>query len=897
MMRITSFEISDFRKFDRPVRLEGLGHGINLLAEPNEFGKSTLLAALKAVLFEQHRVQGKAGKRMCHVQNATSPVLSLDFEMADGQHRIEKRFMHREPYARLTLPDGTRIEGDAAEERLQAILGFGAPGRTGATPDSLGLWGALWVAQQEALRQPDLSPNGQATLHGCLEAELGTLAGGDRGGALGGQVKAELSGLLDGYNRPKGRLKEVGEQVTAIDGTLTQLRAKRVSMEEAVGTLARLRRDLAYASDADAEKKLADDLNEARRLRDAAFQHQHVLQGAVAGLDLAERHHADAAGETARRTARRQRIAAAKTTLETARDKEACLLEDQVAAETLLTHRRDAARFAETAAATAAQALKTANAVSALVMRSGQIVRLSETLERATAAQAEVNRLTGELSANPADAARLGALTTAADTLDRSRSVLDAQATEIAFDLAPEAAGRVEVTGCALPVGPMVLRVVEDTAIEIAGIGRIRVRPAIRDRATLQAAVTAAEAAMTAALLAIGVADLTEAASLAAVRSGVAERLRAAETTLKSETPGETMVGLKPGLEALRNHVGAGQSRLAAELVGVGLTALPIMVVADTTLEKCKMDGEAASICLADARTALVGPEAEHDRAAVAQREAAMAAGQARSALAGLEQEEDAAVAAEADDALATQMTAAYADLVGRREMVAQMHRDRPVDTVEGMDARIKRLEGAGTSRLETVRRLREEMAGLTIRIRLDEGEGLDEQIAELERRHEDLAGEQAALQRDIAVLTLLRDTLAEAEREARERYVAPVLRRMTPYLQGLFPGVEVALDDNLQITKLTRQARAEDLERLSDGTVEQVAVLLRLAYADLLVERGKPAMIILDDALAYSDRDRLELIFDMLTRAAERMQILVLTCRVDAFSRLGGNRLRLVST
>ncbi len=77
---------------------------------------------------------------------------------------------------------------------------------------------------------------------------------------------------------------------------------------------------------------------------------------------------------------------------------------------------------------------------------------------------------------------------------------------------------------------------------------------------------------------------------------------------------------------------------------------------------------------------------------------------------------------------------------------------------------------------------------------------------------------------------------------------------------------------------------------------MEQVAVLLRLAYADLLVERGKPAMLILDDALAYSDRHRLEMIFDTLTRAAERMQILVLTCRVDAFSRLGGNRLRLVS-
>ena len=99
MMRLRSFEIRDFRKFDRPVRLEGLGDGINVLAEPNEFGKSTLLAALKTVLFEQHRTKGKVGEAMRHFKHATSPVLGLEFDLADGRHRLEKRFMHREPYA------------------------------------------------------------------------------------------------------------------------------------------------------------------------------------------------------------------------------------------------------------------------------------------------------------------------------------------------------------------------------------------------------------------------------------------------------------------------------------------------------------------------------------------------------------------------------------------------------------------------------------------------------------------------------------------------------------------------------------------------------------------------------------------------------------------------------
>ncbi len=897
MMKLTFFEISDFRKFDQPVRLEGLGDGINVLAEPNEFGKSTLLAALKAVLFEQHRAKGKTGENMRHIRHTTtSPVLKLGFEVASGLHRIEKRFMHKNPYAVLTLPDGTRVEGDPAEEQLQAILGFGAPGKTGSTPGSVGLWGALWVGQQEALRQPELLETGRATLHACLETEMGTLAGGDRSGALSGQVKAELAGLVDGFVRPRARYKEVGEQITGIDADLTRLRGKRTALEEAIGTLVRLRRDLGHASDADAASQLANDLADARSRRDDALQHQLVLQAAVADLTVVERHHADAAAETDRRTSRRGEITAAKAVLDTARDVEVRLLEEQVAAEGLLEQRRDAIRFAEIAAGTAAQALKLANAVSALVMRSGQIVRLGGHLDRAVTAQDEVNRLTGEISANPADPARLQAVTTAGETLARARSVLDAQATEIALELDPAAAGRVQVSGAVQPVGSTLLRVVEDTAIDIAGIGRVRVRPAIQDRATLQAGVTSAEAAVTAALLALGAVDTAGAASMAAIRSDLAERLKTVEATLKAEIRGEPSIGLMPGLEALRNHVDTGRSRLAAELTAFGLTALPTLAEADATLETAKADDETAATDVSDARTALVGPEAEHDRAVTAQREAVQAAAQARSALAALNQEEATTMATETDAALATRLQAAQVGLVAQRELVAQTQRDKPAATVEDMDARIKRLDGAGTTRHETIRQLREEIAGVTARIIHDEGEGLDEQIADLDRRREDLASEQAALQRDAAVLTLLRDTLAEAEHEARERYVAPVLQRMTPYLQGLFPGVEVALGDNLQITKLTRQAGAEDLDRLSDGTVEQVAVLLRLAYADLLVERGKPAMLILDDALAYSDRNRLEMIFDTLTRAAERMQILVLTCRVDAFSRLGGNRLRLVS-
>ena len=103
--------------------------------------------------------------------------------------------------------------------------------------------------------------------------------------------------------------------------------------------------------------------------------------------------------------------------------------------------------------------------------------------------------------------------------------------------------------------------------------------------------------------------------------------------------------------------------------------------------------------------------------------------------------------------------------------------------------------------------------------------------------------------------------------------------------------------DEDFRITGLTRDGQVlEEMERLSDGTQEQVAILSRLAFADMLIDRGRPAMVILDDALAYADRDRIERMFDLLADAATRMQILVLTCRSELFTRLGGHRVELVA-
>ncbi|WAC47231.1 hypothetical protein OVA03_10995 [Asticcacaulis sp. SL142] len=60
------------------------------------------------------------------------------------------------------------------------------------------------------------------------------------------------------------------------------------------------------------------------------------------------------------------------------------------------------------------------------------------------------------------------------------------------------------------------------------------------------------------------------------------------------------------------------------------------------------------------------------------------------------------------------------------------------------------------------------------------------------------------------------------------------------------------------------------------------------------MARNGRPAPVILDDALVYSDDDRIEKMFNALHRQAMDQQIIVFSCRQRAFSNLGGHRLRM---
>jgi uncharacterized protein YhaN len=170
--------------------------------------------------------------------------------------------------------------------------------------------------------------------------------------------------------------------------------------------------------------------------------------------------------------------------------------------------------------------------------------------------------------------------------------------------------------------------------------------------------------------------------------------------------------------------------------------------------------------------------------------------------------------------------------------------------------------------------------------------QGLEEELERaLSASH--LAQRRAAeLRRRAEALDHLLQKLEQRRQALTRRLQAPLQKHLDRYLQLLFPSGRLAVDDNLIPGSLTRLGprgpEAGDFETLSFGAREQMGVISRLAYADLLKEAGRPTLIILDDALVHSDEQRLAQMKRVLFDAAQRHQVLLFSCHPGRWRDMG---------
>ena len=889
-MKLRKLSVNQFRRFTEPTRLGELCDGLNLVVGPNELGKSTLLDALRAVLFERNSSRAQQIKALQNDRSGAAPVIELVFEVNGAEYTLTKRFV-KSPYARLQCPDGTLLEADAAENRLRSLLGFAEAGNRGATSESLGMWGVLWVQQGQSFGSPDLPESALASLSAGLESEVGTVLGGRRGRELPQVIEQQRGELVTARRRqPRGEYKDTLEHVSELEQRLVGQQQQQLEISETLEQLAEEEARLTRLEDGGQDRIDREELTQAQEQLGEVMRHDLQLEAARSELQNRQGQLEQAQRAQSERTSRREEL---KTDQEHLRQETERLEELQQRERKALAELGELRQAATNAEAAAESAMQSETSLRGILDRISRSAELSDLLRRQSDVEAAQERLA--VAQSQAEQIQvtdesLQRIRQAAEIADKANAQLRVAATRISFEIPGDRLAGFEADGAPLTDPPATIEAVEAVAITIPERGRILIEPAVADRDQLLRSERAARAELHAALNEVGAQSLADAQVLHDQRRDHEFAAGAAQQELARLAPPSGELTLQPRIDELRQSLAAVLPEGATDQLPQRDYAEAALQSAQTELRKARdeeriareaVDGRAQAVLKLSVEVRTLENTVDSQTELVERRQE------------GLQSDAESV----SDQQLAEASDTAAKAVTEQQQTVSALEENWSASARTQLEARISRLNSAierrASSRVET----KIETVRLRERVEAHDSAGIDEAIEHTQHELEQAKRQCDRIERELEVLDLLAQTLRAAESEARERYLAPVVDRVHPYLQMLFPNAEIGMDEDLNITGMSRRAGYEEsFDHLSMGTQEQIAVLVRLAFAEMLVDQGAPAAVILDDALVFSDDQRMRLMFDILSHAAQRVQIVVFTCREQLFEGLGAHQLHLAS-
>lgn len=867
-MKLRAIRVRDAGHFTNGCALEGLTGALDVLVAPNEAGKSTLFRALEAVFFERHTAAGKSIRDLTPHQGG-SPLIEADFDIEDVPWRITKVF-GRGKRAGLRQLSGPNVElrGADAEDALAKLLGLkeGQPGRLGF----------LWVGQGQALAPlpPDHKRGEAIAFQQIVEREVADLTGGTLLRQVRETIAADLGVLISPAHR---KAKAHGPFDLAIkhrDALATELARAIAAQAEAEA-----RRAAMAALKAQRQRLSAPERVEAAAEATAAARRAHEEAVNLRRL-LKDTQHTAGTKDASARDAERAALAF-KTNLDewdrlesTADESRHRLAQLEQVLKHQLAHRAALERDGETLRQReqrSHEALRAADQAATLVQLRAQAGLKSQTLVAARALEAEVVKARAGATGLGVSEAALNQLMAADAARAHAQAALAGGAPKVTVSYVP---GGRQVLQDGKPVAGGVLPAVEGPLrLEIPGVGIITIEaPASAGRERHLQAHTEALLELKAGLAKLGLPSVDAARARRTADNERAAALATAEARLS---------GLAPdGVDALA----AGVAALDAQLANVepqaghcdGVAAQGELVATRAAIHDL---GTAIRVCQTEIETS--GNSIARERALVETSAARLAhisqelpAPVDRAPVLTQLQDQAAATRAQANTAL--------------RETAAVREAAPDDDALAALSRTVSRLRSEAAKVAAELREIDLTCARLDGEEAQADAHGLSQQVPALEGALQRAETEVVHFQREVDALSLLAETVQSAETANRDRFLSPVLSCLAPYLEMVFPGARLVFSGDFGVSAMERAAGVEALQILSRGTQEQLAVLVRLAFAKLLANAGQPTPLILDDALVYSDDERLRLMFAALAQGAKLHQVLVLSCHGTHVSAMG---------
>ena len=871
-MKLTRIRLEQFRQFRQALEIGDLQAGINVFTGPNEAGKSTIVAAIRAAFFERHRSSCVDDFRPWG-DSAASPTVELDFTIGGEDYRLTKSFLGKK---RCELSVGTQaLDGDDAEDHLARLLGFQHAARGASKAEHWGIPGLLWIEQGSGQEVGEAVKNATDHLRTALNDSLGEVAGGG-GDEVMAAVEAARNELLTvARAAPRGPYDEALKQANSLAGELRGVEAEVATYRQKVDALGLLRREHARdqaekpstrfreqqqaASDQLAAIQRIEEARAAEKLRAGEIEERiKLLRGQLDAF--ASQRQAAQTRATELESARQAQSAAAALVGQWMAQRTEAIARYEGARETLRLARQEDTRRGLTRQFDELR-LKIDGSAGALA--------------RADAEQATVIELRRQAVACEIGPADLEALREQYRQIRELRIRQQAAATRLHFTL--DDGRRIEVGGESL-AGTGELLLVEATTVIVPGFGTLVIEPGGTDLAQLGRQESELGDRHAALLQRLGLPSLDAAEARQQTHTQRLAEITTAAATLKALAP-QGVDSLRSDLAALQARGGEIEATLRRLPPAVDCTAAPAPV------SEAEASEEAAEKSLTAINDSLHSAQLAAGNAQTTFEGATRELASARALLDAPDRAEREATAnRDLTDARAERYT-----LSGRIEALRQQVSEaRP----EILKQDVERFRKSAEQHEKSFSERRDTLIRLEVELQAAGAQGLEERRAELtrdlaqaQRRAEELRRRATALDH---LLTLLRDK----RRALTRRLQAPLQKHLNRYLQLLFPQASLEIDENLSPGPLTRigasGSESSAFDNLSFGAREQMGLISRLAYADLLQEAGRPTLIILDDALVHSDDDRRAQMKRVLFDAATRHQILLFTCHPANWRDLG---------
>ncbi len=845
--------------------------GITLVQGPNEVGKTSLTEAAWMLFEFPDNANNKSTKAIRPVHRDEGAEIELEAESGPYVFTYCKRY-HKKPETRLviTQPSPENHTGREAHDRADSILR--------ETLD-IDLWKALTIQQGAAIGQPDLT--NQVSLSAALDKAAGGKPADPEEEGLFERVRDEYGCYFTGGGSEKIDLQEARKVQDATEDGIAEIEQQISDLDQDIARAATLQRELDQLKNQEDELKQevaahAASLEEIRRLETALETTRVRLESAKKSEQTAHRD----------KESRQELIeAAAKSAKEHVNLEESTKM--SLAA---LNQTEDALAKAQAASDKADQERKTAEALATLRRADFDyhtnklfLDQLGERKERIDRARESAARAEETLARCKVDSKSLATIQDAERALVAARAQLKTGApnvllrglsqSSLQIDDADTVLGKDEVRTLSV-ADRLRLTVPEIVDVEVtAGSSIDRVTQRVED----------AQRALDAACEAAGVSDPDEAQRAIDERRDASRQVEEKEQVEKDNLRDLSYEEMARKLLGLEQSVPEYVSKRKAEpAISPDLeSAKKERAKAEAALEEANGKWEEARESLDAARNVRDGLSMKHQEARIQLELLAKDLHRARESL-------DRARKSTVDDALEARLKEAVLAVSAEEDNVCSAETSLKAKNPE----RVRVLAETANGSLKTTRGRRTdaqtEHTQVQERLRIHGEEGLHEKMHAARTKLERVETNNRGLFRRAAAARQLFDIMREERDKARQAYVAPLKEEIEHLGRLVFDdSFQVEISEDLQIASRTVHAITVPFDSLSGGTKEQLSLIFRLACSMIVAKDGGTPLI-LDDALGYTDPERLRSMGAVLATAAKECQIVIFTCMPDRYSNVG---------